>query len=120
MKSGALGSPRSDCYNPALGEERRPPGLHMRQKSSILIARAAALSLLVACSAHVAPAPAQSSTDKRRGLCGGSDSKPQEQQAPQGDPDEPRAAADCPQVTIRAGASTYAVAASGKQAVGHD
>ena len=93
----------------------------MRQKSSILIARAAALSLLVACSAHVAPASAQSFTDKLKGLFGGGDSKPQDQQqAPQGDPDEPRVTSDCPQVTIRAGASTYAVAASGKQAVGND
>jgi hypothetical protein len=93
----------------------------MRQKSSILIARAAALSLLVACSAHVAPASAQSFTDKLKGLFGGGDSKPQDQQqAPPVDPDEPRVTADCPQVTIRAGASTYAVAAPGKQAVGND
>jgi hypothetical protein len=92
----------------------------MGQKSSILIARAVALSLLLACSAHLVPASAQSFTDKLKGLFGGGDSKPQEQQAPQGDPDEPQATSDCPQVTIRAGASTYAVAAPGKQAVGND
>ena len=93
----------------------------MGQKSSILIARAAALSLLVACGAHVVPASAQSFTDKLKGLFGGGDSKPQDQQqAPQANPDEPRATSDCPQVTIRAGASTYAVAAPGKQAVGND
>ena len=92
----------------------------MRQKSSILIARAAALSLLVACSAHVAPASAQSFTDKLKGLFGGGDSKPQEQQQTPANPDEPQVTSDCPQVTIRAGASTYAVAASGKQAIGND
>ena len=92
----------------------------MRQKSSNLIARAAALSLLVACSAHGAPASAQSFTDKLKGLFGGGDSKPQEQQQAPVDPDEPRVTNDCPQVTIRAGASTYAVAAPGKQAVGND
>jgi hypothetical protein len=90
----------------------------MRQKSSILIARAAALSLLVTCS--VVPASAQSFTDKLKGLFGGGESKPQDQQqTPQADPDEPRVTNDCPQVTIRAGASTYAVAAPGQQAVGN-
>jgi hypothetical protein len=92
----------------------------MRQKSSILIARTAALSLLIACSARVAPASAQSFTDKLKGLFGGGDSKPQEQQQPPANPDEPQVTSDCPQVTIRAGASTYAVAAPGKQAVGND
>jgi hypothetical protein len=87
----------------------------------MLIARAAALSLLVACSAHALPASAQSFTDKLKGLFGGGDSKPQEQQqAPPADPDEPQVTNDCPQITIRAGASTYAVAAPGKQAVGND
>ena len=91
----------------------------MGQKSSILIARLAALSL--ACSAHIVPASAQSLTDKLKGLFGGGDSKPQEQQqAPQANPDEPRATNDCPQVAIRAGASTFAVAAPGKQAIGND
>ena len=92
----------------------------MRQISSKLIARAAALSLLVACGAHVVPASAQSFTDKLKGLFGGGDSKPQEQQQAPADPDEARPTSDCPQVTIRAGASTFAVAAPGKQAVGND
>src|ERR1700759_194202 len=93
----------------------------MGQKSSIFIARAAVLSLLAASTALAVPASAQSFTDKLKGLFGGGDSKPQEQQqAPAGDPDEPRVTNDCPQVTIRAGASTFAVAAPGKQAVGND
>lgn len=94
----------------------------MGQKPSILIARAAALSFLIASSALVVPASAQQSfTDKLKGLFGGGDSKPQEQQqAPQANPDEPQLISDCPQVTIRAGASTYAVAAPGKQPIGND
>src|ERR1700754_4822708 len=133
-----MGSPRSNCYNPASGEERRPPGLHMRQTSSNLIARAAALSLLVACTAPVVPASGQSFTDKLKGLFGGGDGKPPGQPrgapghpdgarqdhsartaaaAPPPNRDEPQPTSDGPQVTIRAGASTYAVAAPGKQAV---
>lgn len=93
----------------------------MGHKSSILTARAAALSLLVVSSAFVSPALAQQSfTDKLKGLFGGG-SKPQEQeQAPPADPDAPQSMSDCPQVTIRAGASTYAVAAPGKQPIGND
>ena len=93
----------------------------MGQKSSILIVRAAALSLLIASSASVSPATAQQSfTDKLKGLFGGG-SKPQEQQqAPPVDPTGPQVMNDCPQVTIRAGASTYAVAAPGKQPIGND
>ena len=93
----------------------------MYKKSSILITRAAALCLLVASGALAVPASAQQSfTDKIKGLFGG-DSKPAEQQqAPPPDPDTPQATSDCPQVTIRAGASTYAVAAPGKQAIGND
>jgi hypothetical protein len=67
----------------------------------------------------LAPASAQSFTDKLKGLFGGG-SKPDEQQQPQADPSEPQADMDCPQVTIRAGASTFAVAAPGKQAIGND
>ncbi|MBV8926971.1 MAG: hypothetical protein JOZ74_16505 [Bradyrhizobium sp.] len=91
----------------------------MGRISSILVARAGALLVVVACSALAGPASAQSFTDKLKGLFGG-DSKPQEQQAPPANPDEPQVTTDCPQVTIRAGASTYSVAAPGKQAVGND
>ena len=93
----------------------------MGQKSSILIVRAAALSLLITSSAFVSPATAQQSfTDKLKGLFGAG-SKPQEQQqTPPVDPTGPQVMNDCPQVTIRAGASTYAVAAPGKQPIGND
>lgn len=73
--------------------------------------------ILVGCMA--APASAQSLTDRFKGLFGGSKSE----EAP---PPSPGAAPQdtgdltCPPVTVRAGASTYAVGAPGKEAVGND
>jgi hypothetical protein len=89
----------------------------MGKKSIGTIARVAVLALLIGSGACVAPASAQSFTDKLKNMFGGG-SKP-EQQQPQADPSEPQADMDCPQVAIRAGASTYAVAAPGQQAVGN-
>jgi hypothetical protein len=92
----------------------------MSEKSVSNIARVAALALLIGAGACAAPASAQSFTDKLKNLFGGGSSKPDEQQQPQADPSEAQPDMDCPQVTIRAGASTYAVAAPGKQAIGND
>ena len=63
------------------------------------------------------PASAQSITDRFKGLFGGKPDEP--------DPAAPKVEQDigdltCPPVAIRAGASTYAVGAPGKQAVGND
>ena len=63
------------------------------------------------------PASAQSITDRFKGLFGGKSDEP--------DPAAPKVEQDtgdltCPPVAIRAGASTYAVGAPGKQAVGND
>jgi hypothetical protein len=91
----------------------------MGKKSVGDIARVATLALLIGAGASVAPASAQSFTDKLKGFFGGG-SKSEEQQQPQGDPSEALPDLDCPQVTIRAGASTFAVAAPGKPAVGND
>jgi hypothetical protein len=91
----------------------------MGEKSVSNIARVAALALLIGSGAWLAPASAQSFTDKLKNLFGGG-SKSEEQQPPLVDPSEPRPDMDCPQVAIRAGASTYAVAAPGKQAIGND
>ena len=82
----------------------------------------AALAALVAAGLGcglVAPASAQSITDRFKGLFGG---KPDE---PAQGTDAPKVEQDtgdltCPDVRIRAGASTYAVGAAGKQAVGND
>ena len=74
------------------------------------------------------PALAQSLTDRFKSLFGGSSSSSQPAQAPV--PGTPPGSTDgtpdggsdvnCPPVSIRAGASTYAVAAAGKDAVGND
>jgi hypothetical protein len=66
------------------------------------------------------PASSQSITDRFKGLFGGG--KSEEQPAPGAPPAAAEAPSDltCPAVSIRAGASTYAVAAPGKQPVGND
>lgn len=85
------------------------------------LARISALALLLGASVGIPPVAAQdqspSFTDKLKSFFGGK--KPDSQQPPLIDP-MPKAELDCPQVAIRAGASTYAVAAPGKQAVGDD
>jgi hypothetical protein len=66
----------------------------------------------------VAPASAQSLTDRFKSLFGG-----KSEEAPVPNPAAtPQDTGDltCPPVTVRAGASTYAVAAPGKQPVGND
>jgi hypothetical protein len=65
------------------------------------------------------PASAQSLTDRFKGLFGGKSDEPAQ------GADAPKVEQDtgdltCPDVKIRAGASTYAVAAPGKQPVGND
>jgi hypothetical protein len=88
----------------------------MSRKAFNKVARVAALSLLIGSSALVASASAQSFTDKLKGLFGGNKS---EDQQPPLVSNEPQQDMDCPQVTIRAGASTYAVAEPGQQAIGN-
>ena len=89
----------------------------MSEKNFVNIARVTALSLLIASNVFVANASAQSFTDKLKGLFGGGKS---EDQQPPLISNEPQQDMDCPKVAIRAGASTYAVAAPGKQAIGND
>ena len=64
------------------------------------------------------PASSQSLTDRFKSLFGGKSEEP----APGAPPSAPQSESDlsCPPVSIRAGASTYAVAAPGKQPVGND
>ncbi len=79
-----------------------------------------ALALSVSC-ATVSPVAAQSLTDRFKNLFGGKSDEPA-QSKPAPAPGQPAADddVDCPQVTVRAGASTFAVGANGKQAVGND
>jgi hypothetical protein len=89
-------------------------GHRMGEKTFINIG-AGALCLALAC-ASAAPASAQSLSDRFKSLFGGG-SKSDDPPPVVG---EPKPELNCPQVTIRFGASTYAVAAPGKQAVGND
>ena len=80
-----------------------------------VIALALSMSL-----AAVSPVAAQSLTDRFKSLFGGkSDDPAQPKPAPA--PGQPaNDELECPQVTVRAGASTYGVGATGKPAVGND
>ena len=86
----------------------------MSKTRFIEITCVAALSLVLG-GAWAAPASAQSFTDRFKSLFGGKKEEP-----PPLVSAEPAPEINCPQVTIRFGASTYAVAAPGKQAVGND
>ncbi len=83
------------------------------------IALLAAISLAMGCGMLASPASSQSITDRFKGLFGG---KSEEAPAPGAPPGAAEAPSDlsCPPVSIRAGASTYQVAAPGKQPVGND
>jgi hypothetical protein len=89
----------------------------------VRVAALAALSLALGVASFVPPAASQSLTDRFKSLFGGSsDDKPAEQGTlPSGGPPvDATEGLTCPPVSIRAGASTYAGAAPGKQAVGND
>ena len=80
------------------------------------IAMLAAVSFAISCIMSASPASSQSLGDRFKSLFGVTPEQPAEAAAPpEGEPD-----LTCPPVSIRAGASTYAVAAPGKQAVGND
>src|SRR5437868_9637974 len=84
------------------------------QKIGIL----AMVSLAISCAVLVSPAASQSLGDRFKSLFGGKSDDPAA--APTIVSPEPENDLSCPPVTIRAGASTYAVAAPGKQPVGND
>ena len=83
------------------------------------IALLAAVSFAMGCGMLASPASSQSITDRFKGLFGG---KSEEAPAPGAPPAAGEVPSDltCPAVSIRAGASTYQVAAPGKQPVGND
>ena len=79
----------------------------------------AAVSLGLGCGLFAMPAASQSITDRFKSLFGGKSDEPAAAGAPTPSPG-PQSDLTCPPVSIRAGASTYAVAAPGKQPVGND
>ena len=81
------------------------------------IATSGLLALVIGAVVTATPAASESLTDRFKSLFGG---KSDEQQPPIVDNKEPVPDINCPPVEIRAGASTYAVAAPGKEAVGND
>jgi len=92
------------------------------RSSENVLRRMWAIALVLSMSfAAASPASAQSLTDRFKNLFGGKSDEPA-QPKPAPAPGQPAADddVDCPQVTVRAGASTYAVGASGKPAVGNE
>jgi len=88
----------------------------MGRKSRFNIAVIVTALLVAACGVATSSASAQSLSDRFKSLFGGKSDEPA-QTAPTNEPEDEL---NCPPVGIRAGASTYAVAAPGKQAVGND
>jgi hypothetical protein len=78
-----------------------------------------AVALGIGGGTFVSPASSQSLTDRFKSLFGGKSDEPAES-APAIASPEPESDLTCPPVSIRAGASTYAVASPGKQPVGND
>jgi len=95
----------------------------MLERRAIRFAALAAVSMALGATSLAPPAAAQSLTDRFKSLFGGgSDDKSDQSNLPaNGGPSaDPTEGLTCPPVNIRAGASTYAMAAPGKQAVGND
>ncbi|MFB9268315.1 hypothetical protein ACFFWD_35215 [Bradyrhizobium erythrophlei] len=88
----------------------------------VRLALVAAVSIGLGCGWLATPAPAQSLSDRFKSLFGGGSSDQPSDKPPAAPPalSDSDAELTCPPVTIRAGASTYAVAAPGKQPVGND
>jgi hypothetical protein len=80
---------------------------------------AMAAAVAVCCSVLASPASSQSVVDRFKSLFGGGKSEETAPSAP-GEGQSETGGLTCPDVKVRAGASTYAVAAPGKQAVGSD
>src|SRR3954453_13589050 len=85
----------------------------------VRVMAAAAVAGGLAC-LMAAPASAQSITDRFKSLFGGKSDEEPATAAPGAAVPQDTGDLTCPPVTVRAGASTYAVAAAGKQPVGND
>jgi len=92
----------------------------MADKRVIKAAIAAAVSVGLGCSLLAAPAAAQSLGDRFKSLFGGKSDEPTPAAPPAASDTIDQSGLFCPEVKIRAGASTYAVGTSGKEPVGND
>ena len=92
----------------------------MGDKPALKIAAMAAAAFAAGCMLLASPASSQSLGDRFKSLFGGKPDEPAQQSAAPTEPSEAQVEENCPPVTIRAGASTYAVGASGKAATGND
>jgi hypothetical protein len=90
----------------------------MDEKRAMKIGTMAAVSFAVGFGLLASPASSQSLGDRFKSLFGGKPDEPA-QSAP-AEPTEAQVEDNCPPVSIRAGASTYAVGAAGKAATGND
>jgi hypothetical protein len=91
------------------------------RSSRNVLRRVPAIALALSVSlAAVSPVAAQSLTDRFKDLFGGKSDEPAPPKPAPAPGQPPEDDLDCPQVTVRAGASTYAVGATGKPAVGND
>ncbi len=79
----------------------------------------AAVSVGICC-VYAAPAAAQSITDRFKSLFGGKSESSEPAPAAPAEGQSDTGGLTCPDVRVRPGASTYAVALPGKQAVGND
>src|SRR3979411_275350 len=98
---------------PLIETAARPGG---RRRTAIV----AAVAFPISCGMFAAPASSQSLTDRFKSLFGGGKSEEPAEGAPPPAASDSQSELTCPPVSIRAGASTYAVAAAGKQPVGND
>jgi hypothetical protein len=87
-------------------------------KRAFKIATSGLLVLMIGAVAFATPAASQSLTDRFKSLFGGKSDD--QQQPPLVDNKGPAPDINCPPIGIRAGASTFSVAAPGKEAVGND
>jgi hypothetical protein len=92
----------------------------MGDRPALKIAAVAAFA--ASCLLLASPASSQSLGDRFKSLFGGKPDEPAQSAVPPvaAEPSEAQVEDNCPPVTIRAGASTYAVGASGKAATGND